>query len=54
MVNRLKNYFPMIRERKEVLEEICSNHRLQALFQSWEKEHQEGISGFLYGDESRK
>ena len=37
MVNRLKNYFPMIRERKEVLEEICSNHRLQALFQSWEK-----------------
>ena len=49
MVNRLKNYFPMIRERKEVLEEICSNHRLQALFQSWEKEHQEEFLDFCTG-----
>ena len=49
MVNRLKNYFPMIRERKEVLEEICSNHRLQALFQSWEKDPQEEFLDFCTG-----
>ena len=41
MENKLKNYFPLIRERKEVLKEISDNSGLQALYQSWEPEWQE-------------
>ena len=34
MENRLRNYFPLIRERKEVLKEIGESSGLQALFLS--------------------
>ncbi len=37
----LKQYFPMIRERKEVLTEIHGKKRLSELFASWTKEQQE-------------
>ena len=33
MENRLRNYFPLIRERKEVLKEIGESSGLKALFQ---------------------
>ena len=32
MANRLRNYFPLIRERKEVLKEIGENSGLYAVF----------------------
>ena len=49
MENRLKNYFPLIRERKEVLEEIGRNGRLRALFESWKKKQQEEFLDFCTG-----
>ncbi|WP_455620196.1 PD-(D/E)XK nuclease family transposase [Eisenbergiella sp.] len=49
MENRLKQYFPLIRERKEVLKEIESNHGLQTLFQSWKPEQQEEFLDFCTG-----
>ena len=41
MENKLKNYFPLIRERKEVLKEIGGNSGLQAVSYT----HLGGISG---------
>ena len=41
MENRLRNYFLLIRERKEVLKEIGESSGLKALFQSWTPERQE-------------
>lgn len=38
MAKKLKDYFPMIRSRKEVLGEISQNPKLEALFDSWEQE----------------
>lgn len=35
MKNRLKEYFPLIRERREVLVEINGNQNLLNLFNSW-------------------
>ena len=49
MENRLRHYFPLIRERKGVLKEIGSNHGLQALFQSWKPEQQEEFLDFCTG-----
>ena len=49
MENRLRNYFPLIRERKEVLEEIGDNSGLKALFQSWTPERQEEFLDFCTG-----
>lgn len=57
MATDLKKYFPMIREREEVLAEIAGNEVLQERFTDWEKEQQEhflnictGVKGlkFLY------
>ena len=41
MANRLRNYFPLIRERKEVLKEIGENSGLYAVFTGWKPEQQE-------------
>ena len=49
MENRLRNYFPLIRERKEVLKEIGESNGLQALFQSWTPERQEEFLDFCTG-----
>ena len=49
MENRLRNYFPLIRERKEVLEEIGENSGLKALFGSWTPERQEEFLDFCTG-----
>ena len=57
MAAKLKEYFPMIREREELLEEIAKNEMLREMFAGWEKEQQEefldictGVRGlkFLY------
>ena len=49
MENKLKNYFPLIRERKEVLKEIGGNSGLQALYQNWTPEWQEEFLDFCTG-----
>ena len=49
MENRLRNYFPLIRERKEVLKEIGESSGLKALFQSWTPERQEEFLDFCTG-----
>ena len=52
MTNRLKQYFPMLRTRTEIMEIILKDKTLKTLFDSWETEFQEeflnictGISG---------
>ncbi|MFR1371169.1 MAG: hypothetical protein ACLSA0_13565 [Eisenbergiella massiliensis] len=49
MENRLRNYFPLIRERKEVLKEIGESSGLKALFRSWTPERQEEFLDFCTG-----
>ena len=39
----LKEYFPMIRERKEVMEEIGKKDSLRVMFASWTEEQQEEV-----------
>ena len=41
MATKLKNYFPIIREREEVLAEILKNGTLHRRFGSWPKEKRE-------------
>lgn len=41
MAAKLKQLFPMIREREEVLAEIAKSRTLQAEFDGWQMEHQE-------------
>ncbi len=43
MATKLKEYFPMIREREEVEAEIAKNSTLQDKFDEWELEQQEGF-----------
>ena len=38
MTNKLQQYFPMIRTREEVLNEIESKSRLKNLFYEWTEE----------------
>ncbi len=49
MENKLKQYFPMIRERKEVLSEIRSHRELEEQFDSWNMEQQEKSLNFCTG-----
>lgn len=45
----LKKYFPMIREREEVLAEIAKNKAIQERFESWEPEQQEEFLNLCTG-----
>lgn len=49
MENQLKEYFPLIRERREVLDEICKNPKLLSAFESWRTEQQEEFLDFCTG-----
>lgn len=49
MVTNLKRYFPMIRERAEIMEEIQSNPKLLAIFNSWTRDQQEEFWNFMTG-----
>ena len=49
MANRHKDYFPLIRERKEVLEEIDASVGLRTIFYSWEQEQREEFLDFCTG-----
>lgn len=41
MKNKLKKYFPMIRTKGEVLEEVKNNKKLWKTFCSWKEEYQQ-------------
>ena len=49
MATRLKEYFPMIREREKVLAEIAKSGMLQAKFDGWEPEQQEDFLNICTG-----
>lgn len=49
MAGKLRNYFPLIRERKEVLREIDSDSGLRAVYMGWKPEQQEEFLDFCTG-----
>lgn len=49
MTKGLQQYFPMIRSRVEVLNEIHSRPNLSAAFYSWKKKYQEDFLDFCTG-----
>lgn len=54
MTVKLKEYFPLIREREELLAEIKKNKALQEMFTGWEKEQQEAWLTLLTCDEPER
>ena len=53
MATKLKNYFPIIREREEVLAEILKNGTLHRRFDSWPKEKREEFLDLCTGARGR-
>ncbi len=49
MTNKLKQYFPLIKERSEVLQEIHNRADLLSLFENWPEEYQEEFLDFCTG-----
>ena len=49
MTKTLKNYFPLIRERKELLTEIKENPELWAVYEKWSLERREEFLDFCTG-----
>ena len=49
MTNKLKEHFPMIRDREELLELIQSNKELKKTFYGWEEEKQKEFLDFCTG-----
>ena len=49
MSSKLKKYFPVIREREELLAEITENRNLRERFASWEKGQQEAFLDICTG-----
>ena len=49
MRNKLKEYFPIIREREELMEVIEKNERLKFMFNRWEEERQREFLDFCTG-----
>ena len=37
MMNKLQQYFPMIRTKEEVLKEIENNSKLKEIYDNWKK-----------------
>ncbi|MDE6740023.1 MAG: hypothetical protein K2K07_13145, partial [Lachnospiraceae bacterium] len=54
MATKLKQYFPIIREREEVLAEIAKSGALQAKFDGWEPEQQEEFLNICTGAKGLK
>ena len=49
MANKLAEYFPLIREREELMEIIRKKHELKTIFNGWKKEEQEEFLDFCTG-----
>ena len=54
MANKLKEYFPLIRERDELEEIIQNKKELKIVFDSWKKEEQEEFLNFCTGTKGVK
>ena len=48
MANGLKRYFPMIRDKAEILNDICKSAALTAVYESWNEEQQEKFISYLH------
>ena len=53
-MSNLKNYFPMIREREKIIEEINNNKLLSSLYDSWSKDEQEDFLNYCTGERGLK
>ena len=49
MVNVLQKYFPMLRTRESILNEISGNDRLMTVWQEWNKEQRELFLDYCSG-----
>ena len=49
MVNVLQKYFPMLRTRESILNEISGNDRLMKVWQEWNKEQRELFLDYCSG-----
>lgn len=49
IVSKLKNYFPLIREREELLSEIKENPKLREIYEEWSSEKREEFLDFCTG-----
>ena len=51
MVNRtvLKEHFPLLRERDEILQEIRTNYKLSKMYEAWNRERREEFLDFCTG-----
>lgn len=49
MQEKLKHYFPLLREREELLAEINGKQQLKNVFEAWRKEQQEEFLDFCTG-----
>ena len=54
MTNNLRNFFPMIRTRRDLLEEIGDSSSLSDLFHSWSEEQREDFLDFCTGSKGVK
>lgn len=54
MTNNLRNFFPMIRTRRDLLEEIGDSSSLSDLFNSWSEEQREDFLDFCTGSKGVK
>ena len=54
MAEKLKNYFPIIRDRKELLLEIKENPRLREIYEEWSPENREEFLDFCTGVKGMK
>ena len=49
MMNKLQQYFPMIRTRKEVLDEIENRRKLNDIFYGWKQDDRKEFLDFCTG-----
>ena len=49
MANVLQKYFPMIRTREEVLDEITENNGLMQIYQKWTEEQKKLFLDYCSG-----
>ena len=49
MMNKLQQYFPMIRTKEEVLKEIENNSKLKEIYENWQEDEREEFLAFVTG-----
>ena len=54
MMNKLQQYFPMIRTKEEVLKEIENNSKLKEIYENWQEDEREEFLAFVTGTKGVK